>query len=104
MKLDHRLIVLDDQMLHLELCALRKNLSQFRKGASNEIILAAVVTCQRVSAHDGPVHVLGYALEEVSAVAFLEPLEDLADTFGSNGHRNVSLCWRPRITWSHRAS
>jgi hypothetical protein len=34
MKLDDRVIILDEQMLHLELRALRKNLTQLGEGAA----------------------------------------------------------------------
>src|SRR6201988_284715 len=46
MKFDHRLIVFHEQMLHLELRPLRKNLTQLGEGASDEVLLAAVVTSE----------------------------------------------------------
>src|ERR1700756_4752398 len=82
MKLDHRLIVLDQQMLHLELRALRKNLTQLGEGAGDEGLLAAVMPCERVGSHHGPVDVVGDVFEEGSTVAHLESLEDFANTLG----------------------
>jgi hypothetical protein len=44
MELDHRLIVFDDQVFHLELRSLWKDLSELVECARNECLLAAVVT------------------------------------------------------------
>jgi hypothetical protein len=43
MKFDHRLIVLDDQILYLELRALRQDLTQLGEGAFYEGLLATIV-------------------------------------------------------------
>src|ERR1700677_1277208 len=69
MKLDHRLIVHDEQMLHMELCALRKYLSQLGEGARDEVLLAVIVTGEGVGPHDNPVNVVSYLFEKGSAVA-----------------------------------
>src|ERR1700756_4905492 len=85
-QLDHRLIVLDQQMLHLELRALRKNLTQLGEGAGDEGLLATVTPCERVGAHHGPVHVVTYVFKEGSAVALLKSLKDFANTLGCDCH------------------
>ena len=82
MEFDHHRIILDEQMLHVELCSLRKNLVQFGEGAFSEGLLAEIVTSQRVSAHDGPVDVVGHMLKEGGAVAGFKPLENCANAVG----------------------
>ena len=92
MKLDHGLIVFHDQMLRMEAGALRKNLRQLGEGAFDEGLLAEVVTGQRVSAHHGPVNVVGYMFKEGGAVAGLKPLEDCANLIGCDSHKPPD-CW-----------
>src|ERR1700734_3440326 len=99
MELDHCLIVLDEQMLHLKLCALWKNLTQLREGAGDEILLAAVVTGEGVRPHYGPVDVVRYVFEEGSAVAVLKSLEDFANTVGCDGHLEFSFCCTCSLNW-----
>src|SRR5260370_24158022 len=74
MKLDYRLIVLDDQILHVELGALRKHLSQLGEGAFDEGFLAGVVTGEGVGAHHCPVDLVGNLLKEGRARPVLESL------------------------------
>src|SRR5580700_5809038 len=73
-------------MFHLELRASRKYLTQLGEGAGDEGLLAAVMPCERVGAHHGPVDVVSYVFEEGSAVALLESLEDFANTLGCDSH------------------
>src|SRR6266851_2696130 len=91
MKLDYRLIVLDGQILHVELGALRKHLSQFGEGAFDEGFLAGVLTGERVGAHHFPVNVVGNLLKEGRAVTVLESLEDFANALGCNDHFDFSF-------------
>src|ERR1700677_1169472 len=95
MKLDHRLIVLDDQVFHVELRALGKNLSQLGERALDEGRLAGVVTGERMGPHDRPVHVVGHMREEGGAVAHLQSLEDLANEVFCNRHFS-----RSSVFWS----
>src|ERR1700756_4389942 len=85
-QLDHRLIVLDQQMFHLELRTLRKYLTQLGEGAGDEGLLAAVMPCERVGAHHGPVDVLSYVFKEGSAVALFKSVKDFANTLGCDSH------------------
>src|SRR5580692_6454464 len=94
MKLDRRLIITDDQILHVELGALRKNLPQFGECSCYEGLLAKVVTGKRVCPLYNPVHIVGYMLEEGSAVAVFKSLEDIANAIGCNSHLDFSFSWR----------
>jgi hypothetical protein len=78
MQLNHGLITFRDHMLHMQLRALRKNPAQLGEGARNECLFAGIVTRERVRAHHGPIDVIGYMLEEGSAVAILQSSENLA--------------------------
>jgi hypothetical protein len=91
MKLDHRLIILDEQVLHVKLRALRKNLTQLGEGVSDEVLLAAVVSGEGVGPHHGPIDVVSYLFEEGSAVAVLKSLENFANTVGCNSDLNFSF-------------
>jgi uncharacterized protein (DUF2267 family) len=91
MKLDDRLIVLDDQVFHVELRALWKDPSEFVERARNERLLARVVTRERVSAHHDPVDIVSNVFEEVGAVAGLQAFEDIANDVGRNSRVSFSL-------------
>src|ERR1700684_42182 len=91
MKFDYRLVVLYDQILHMELRAVWENLAQLGEGALPESLLATVVTGERVGAHHCPVDVVSYPFEECSAVAVLKSLKNFANTVGCNCHLNLSL-------------
>jgi hypothetical protein len=91
MKLDDRLIVLDDQIFHVELRALRKDLGEFVKRARNERLLATVVSRERVGAHHDPVDIVSDVFEEGSAVAVLQAFEDIANCVGRNRRLRFSL-------------
>ncbi len=58
-------------MLHIELCALRKNLSQLSEGAGDKVLLAVVVSGEGVDPDYNPIDVVGYVFEESGAVAVL---------------------------------
>src|SRR5580700_3967962 len=90
MKFDNRLVVLYDQILHMELRAVLQNLAQLGESALPEILLAAVVTGKGVSAHHDPVDVVSYPFEERTAVAVLKPLENLTNILGCNCHLYLS--------------
>jgi hypothetical protein len=94
-KLDYRLVVFDNQMLHVELCSLGKHSTQFRECAGDEVLLAVVMTCERMRAHDGPIDVFSYNFEKSSSVALFESLEDFSNTFGCDFHFELdsSLTW-----------
>jgi hypothetical protein len=92
MKLDHGLIVLDDQMLCMELRTLWKNLRELGERTFYEGLFAKVVTGQGVAAHHCPINVVDYVLEESSAVAVFKSLEDFANAIGCNSHLVVSSC------------
>src|ERR1700677_605509 len=90
MKFDYRLVVLYDQILHMELRAVWENLAQLGEGALPESLLATVATGEGVGAHHCPVDVVSYPFEERSAVAVLKSLKDLANTVGCNCHLYLS--------------
>src|ERR1700722_19390977 len=73
-------------MFHLELRALRKNLTQLGEGAGDKGLLAAVMPCERVGAHHDPVDVVSYVFKEGSAVAPLESLKNVANTLARDSH------------------
>jgi hypothetical protein len=76
MELHHRLIVLYDQMLGVELRTLQENLIKLRESAGDEALFAQIVAGQGVSAHHGPIDVIGDMIEEGRTVAGLQALED----------------------------
>src|ERR1700678_3012953 len=92
MKFDHRLVILNDHVLYMELRALRKDLSQFGKSAFNKGSLATVVSSEGMSPFHNPVHVVGHMLEERGAVAVFKPLKDFANPVGCHCLLNLSLC------------
>ena len=51
MKLDRRLIALDNEMLRMELSPSWKHLAQLGESAGDEVRLAAVMACERMAAH-----------------------------------------------------
>jgi|GEM_PF-7085195 len=59
--------------------------------ASDEVLLAAVVTGEGVRPHYGPVDIVSYLFEEGSAVAVFKSLEDFANTVGRDGHLDISF-------------
>src|SRR5580692_6928417 len=91
MKFNYCLIVLNDQILHMELRAVWENLAQLGEGALYECLLAAVVTGEWMSSFHNPVHVVSHVLEEGGSVAIFKSLEDFANTVGCNFHLNLSL-------------
>src|SRR5580692_327774 len=100
MELDHRLIVLDDQVFHLELRSLWKDSSELVECARNEIPLAAVVSRQGVSTHDDPVDIIGNVFEERCAVAVLQSLEDFANEIGCDRLVGLTFGLSARVAWS----
>jgi hypothetical protein len=71
MKLDHCLIVFDDQMLRAKLRPVWKNLTQLRESTCNEGPLAQVVAGERMRPHHCPVDIVGHMIEKGSSVAVL---------------------------------
>src|SRR5580692_8599503 len=100
MELDHRLIVFDDQVFHLQLRSLWKNLSKLVECARNECLLATVVTREGVSTHYDPVDIIRNVFEEGCAVAVLESLEDFANVIGGNGQVGFTLGLSARVACS----
>src|SRR6202167_5992720 len=103
MKFDYRLVVLYDQILHMELRAVWENLAQLGEGALPESLLATVVTGEGVGAHHWPVDFVSYPFEECSAVAVLKSLKNLANTIGCNCHLNLSCLMRSVFCFPHAA-
>src|SRR5450432_2751167 len=91
MKLDDRLIVLNDDVLGTELGALRKHLTQLGESTFDKGLLAEVVTGKWVRPLHNPIHVVGHMREEGSPVAVLKSLKDFANTFRCNCHLNLSF-------------
>jgi hypothetical protein len=91
MKFDYRLVTLYDQILHVELRALRENLAQLGERTFDKGFLAWVMAGQGMGSHHCPVHVVSHPFEERSAVAVLKALKDFANTFRCNCHLNLSF-------------
>src|SRR6202050_697341 len=94
MKFDYRIVVLNDQILHMKLRALRKDLSQLGESAFDKRSLAKVVSSERMGPFHNPVHVVGHMFEERGAVAVFKPLKDFANPVGCNCHLNLSFLLR----------
>jgi hypothetical protein len=90
---DARCIV-DDEMLDAELRAFWKHLAQLGERARQERRLASVMACEWVSAHHGPVDVVGHMLEEVRSVARLQAFEDFANELSGNCLQISPWLWR----------
>jgi hypothetical protein len=91
MKFDYRLVTLYDQILHVELRALRENLAQLGERALDKSFLTWVMAGQRMGSHHCPVDVVSHPFEERSAVAVLKALKEFSNTFGCNCHLNLSF-------------
>jgi hypothetical protein len=80
MKLDYRLVVLYDPILHVELRAMWENLAQLGESALPESLLAAIVTgggeCPSLTSRSRQLP----PFEERRFVADLKFLKDLANT------------------------
>src|ERR1700722_13185224 len=88
MKFDYRLIALNEQMLHMQLSALRKNFTQLGEGAFYKNLLTKVVTGEWAGAHHCPVNVVGHLFEE-GAIAVFKSLKRFANTLSCNSHLNL---------------
>jgi hypothetical protein len=86
MKLDYRLIILDDHMLRMELGALRKHLSQLGESAFDKGLLANVMTSQGVGAHHDPIDIIRDILEKRLSISILQALEYLTNVVFLDSH------------------
>src|ERR1700722_7736811 len=86
MQFNYRPISAHEYIFNMQLRALRQHLGQFGEGTCDECLLAEVMTGKRVRSLHNPVHFVGYMLKKRGAIALLQPLENLANTLGCNGH------------------
>jgi hypothetical protein len=88
-----RPVVLDQEMLHHELRALRQHLVQFGERAGDEIGLRAIVTGQRVGAFDRPVYLVIDMVEERRVISVLELCEQFSQISIADRDPPAPLSW-----------
>ncbi len=93
MQFNYRPISAHEYIFNMQLRALRQHLGQFGEGTCDECLLAEVMTGKRVRSLHNPVHFVGYMLKKRGAIALLQPLENLANTLGCNGHLISPFLW-----------
>jgi hypothetical protein len=91
MKLNHGLIIFDDDMLHMKLSSLCQYPVQFAEGAGNNVGLAVVIPRKKVSAHHGLIDVIGHMSNKGHAVAVFETFENFTNLVSCDCHRIFPL-------------
>lgn len=96
MQFDDGPVVLDQDMLHHELRALRQHFVQPGERAGDEVGLGMIMAGQRVRAFDRPVDVVVDVVEECSTVTVLEIFEQVSNMGFDRLQRLEFAPWRPQ--------
>src|SRR5277367_1965570 len=88
MKFDHCLVAFDDKIFQVELSSLWKHLTQFCEGTGDKVCLVAISTGERMSAHHGPIDVVGHVCEKGGSVAVLQTFKYFTNVVRCNSHRS----------------
>src|SRR6202789_98631 len=90
-QLHNGIVTADQNILNTKLSSFRQDFAKFREGSFDEGRFGAIVASQWMRSFDNPIDLVVDMIEEGSAVAVLQSLENLTDVFRGNQHNTGSF-------------